>query len=159
MARNEDGREESDVGEAVVRSVAGVFRCDGPKPRMGLTGTALGTLVLTRRHLMFLADRGGALDRRVRSSGADDVRTGLGSVERPAVDLQALHNPGSFAIPLGHVDGARAARRLDRTAYLALRLRDVDDDHHELTFMAEDGMPDAPGWARTIETARQAARR
>lgn len=56
------------VDEKVLRSEAGVHRWDGPKARVTVAGTARGTLLVTDRHLVFLAQSGGGLGRRVRSS-------------------------------------------------------------------------------------------
>lgn len=163
------------MDEQVLRSETGVHRWDGPKARVTVAGTARGTLLVTDRHLVFLAQSGGGLGRRVRSSdlgvlsgapgGADRADNAGEAGDGPAVgghgafDLRALAHPASFAVPLDHIDEARAARRLDRTAYLALRLRDVHGAGHEFAVMGPSGMPDAPGWARTIEVARTLARR
>ncbi len=162
------------MDENVLRSEPGVHRWDGPKARVALVGTAEGTLLLTDRHLVFLAVCGGPLGRHVRSSdvgallgiphgggagGADDAGDGPAVGGPGAYDLRALAHPASFAVPVDHVDEAWAARRLDRTAYLALRLRDLDGAGHEFAVMRPSGMPDAPGWARTIEVARSLARR
>ena len=164
------------MDENVLRSEPGVHRWDGPKARVTLAGTAQGTLLLTDRHLIFLAVGGGALGRHVRSSdvgalleaprvdGAGGAADAHDAGDGPAVggpgayDLRALAHPASFAVPVDHLDEAWAARRLDRTAYLALRLRDLDGAGHEFAVMRPSGMPDAPGWARSIEVARTLAR-
>jgi hypothetical protein len=146
-----------DGQENVVRSETEVYRWEGPKAKMTLAGTMLGTLVLTDRNLLFLSSGGNDLGRRLRSAAVGGGLAGeLAARRTGGLDLSALDNPGSFAIPLDHVDEARAASRWDRTKYLTLRLRDVDGVHHEFALMRKMGMPDVRGWAESIETARAA---
>jgi hypothetical protein len=161
-AADRDGRQrrERDVDETVVRGETEVYRWDGPKAKMTLSGTMLGTLVLTDRHLMFLSTGGNDLGRRLRSAVVGGALAGhLAATTTGALDMRALDNPGSFAIPLDHVDEARAASRWDRTKYLALRLRDADEAPFEFALMRKMGMPDVTGWAQSIQTARGAIRR
>jgi hypothetical protein len=149
-----------DGDESVVRSETEVYRWEGPKAKMTLAGTMLGALVLTDRHLLFLSLGGNDMGRRLRSAAVGGALAGeLAARPTGGLDLSALGNPGSFAIPLDRVDEARGASRWDRTKYLALRLRDVDGAHHEFALMRKLGMPDAPEWAAAIEAARASVRR
>jgi hypothetical protein len=148
------------VDENVVRSETEVYRWEGPKAKATLSGSMLGTLVLTDQHLMFLSTGGNDLGRRVRSSLVGGALGGqLAGGRTGHLDLDALENPGSFAVALGQVDEARAARRWDRTKFLAVRLRDADGSPFEFAFMPKMGMPDVQGWADAVEAARQAIRR
>ncbi|HLM62933.1 MAG TPA: hypothetical protein VK306_01430 [Acidimicrobiales bacterium] len=147
------------MDETVVRHETEVCRWDGPKAKMTLSGTMLGTLVLTDRHLMFLSTGGNDMGRRMRSATIGGALGGeLAATRTGTLDLRALGNAGSFAIPLDHVDEARAASRWDRTKYLALRLRDADEAPFEFAFMGKTGMRDVKGWEQSIETAMGAIR-
>ncbi|HKH06804.1 MAG TPA: hypothetical protein VKA65_16665 [Acidimicrobiales bacterium] len=147
------------MDETVVRSETEVYRWDGPKAKTTILGTMLGTLVLTDRHLLFLSTGGNDLGRRLRSAAIGSALAGdLAGRTTGGLDLQALDNPGSFAIPLEQVDEARMASRLDRTKYLAVRLRDGDGAPFEFALMRKVGMPDVTGWARSVEVARSALR-
>jgi hypothetical protein len=145
------------VDETVVRQVTEVYRWDGPKAKMTLSGTMLGTLVLTGGHLLFLSTGGNDMGRRLRSAALGGQLAGeLAATRTGALDLSALDAPGSFAIPLAQVDEARAASRWDRTKFLAVRLRDGGGAPFEFAFMRKMGMPDVKGWAQAIEEARRA---
>lgn len=145
------------MDETVVRQETEVYRWDGAKAKMTLAGTMLGTLVLTGGHLLFLSTGGNDMGRRLRSAALGGALAGeLAGARTGALDLTALDEPGSFAIPLGQVDEARAASRWDRTKFLAVRLRDGDGTPFEFAFMRKMGMPDVKGWAQAIEEARRA---
>lgn len=145
------------MDETVVRRETEVYRWDGPKAKMTLAGTMLGSLVLTGDHLLFLSTGGNDMGRRLRSAVIGGQLAGeLAATGTGGLDLAALDAPGSFAIPLAQVDEARAASRWDRTKFLALRLRDGDGTPFEFAFMRKMGMPDVKGWAQAIEGARRA---
>jgi len=147
------------VGETVVRSESEVYRWEGPKARMTLSGTMLGTLVLTDERLLFLSTGGNDAARRVRAAALGGALAGeLAASRTGALDLSALDAPGSFAVPLDQVAGARAARRWDATKYLSVDLHDRGAPV-ACALMRKMGMPDAAGWAAGIEEARRAAQR
>jgi hypothetical protein len=146
------------VDEHVLRSESEVYCWDGPKARMTLAGSNLGNLVLTDRTLLFLSVGGNDMGRRIRSAVVGGALAGeLAALRTGGLDLAALDNPGSFAVRLGAVDEARASRRWDGTRYLALRLRDGAGAPFECALMRKAGMPDAAGWAGSVDAARAAA--
>jgi hypothetical protein len=146
--------------ERVIRSETEVYRWDGPKAAMSLQGTRLGTLVLTDRHLLFLSTGGNDLGGRLAPAVLGGAVGGEpAAVSSGSLDLGVLANPGSFAVPVHHVDEARAACRWDRTTYLSLRLRDGDEAPFEVALMRKTGMPSAKGWALSLDAARATARR
>ena len=105
-----------DAEESVVRAEAGVYRWEGPKAKMTLAGTLLGALVLTNRNLLYLSTGGNHMGRRLRSAAVGGAVAGeLAALPTGGLDLAALGNPGSFAIPLDHVDEALSLRRRDTT--------------------------------------------
>ena len=137
------------MDETVTRRETEIYRWDGPKAKMTLSGTMLGTLVLTGDHLLFLSTGGNDMGRRLRSAAIGGQLAGdLFAKKTGGLDLAALDNPGSFAIPLGQVDEARAASRWDRTKFLAVRLWYIRELVHTssstLVYRAErelDGQP------------------
>jgi hypothetical protein len=145
------------VDETVVRTTTEVYRWEGAKAKMTLSGTMLGTLVLTGGHLLFLSTGGNDMGRRLRSAVIGGALGGeLAGVRTGGLDVSALEAPGSFAIPVDQVDEARAASRWDRTKFLAVRLRDADGAPFEFAFMRKMGMPDVKAWAQDIEATRGA---
>jgi hypothetical protein len=148
------------VDDQLLRSETEVYCWDGPKAKMTLAGSHLGTLVMTGRHLLFLSSGGNDMGRRVRSAMVGGALAGeLATLSTGSLDMRALDNPGSFAVPLHQVDEARPARRWDRTKYLTLRLRAADGSPAEFALMCKMGMPDVKGWAHDLDTARAAGRR
>jgi hypothetical protein len=150
---------EDTVDGHVLRSETEVYCWDGAKARTTLAGSNLGSLVLTDRTLLFLSTGGNDVGRRIRSAAVGGTLAGeLAALRTGGLDVAALDNPGSFAVPLHDIDEARASRRWDRTCYLALRLRAADGAPFECALMRKLGMPDAENWAESIDAARAAAK-
>ncbi len=145
--------------DRVLRSETDVYCWDGPKPKMTLAGAQLGTLVLTELHLLFLCASSYYLGRRSRTATVGGALSGEQVVdETGTLDLSALVNSGSFAVPLHRVDEVRPATRWDRTKYLSLWLRDGSGAPFACALMGRLSMPDAQGWAQNVGNARAAAR-
>jgi hypothetical protein len=145
--------------DRVLRSEIDVYCWDGPKPKMTLAGAQLGTLVLTERYLLFLCTSACYLGRRSCTATIDALSGEPVADETGTLDVSALVNSGSFAVPLHRVDEARPAMRWDRTKYLSLWLRDDSGAPFACALTGRLSMPDPQGWAQNVGNARAAAYR
>lgn len=131
------------------------------KAGMSILGAPLGQLLLTHERLLFLSAGTSGVPRRVAATLALGVvgHALFGKTPTGSLDLSALANEGSLAIPLVDVLEVAVGRRLEVTSFLRVRYLDPTRTEREVSFAPEFGWRkgEAEGWASAIDQARAAA--
>jgi hypothetical protein len=131
------------------------------KAGMCILGAPVGQLLLTRERLLFLSAGTSGVPRRVAATLALGVvgHALFGKTPTEALDLSALANEGSQAIPLVDLLEVDVGRRLEVTSYLRVRFLLPDRTEFEVSFAPEFGWRkgEAETWASAIDQARASA--
>lgn len=139
------------------------------RPGFSIFGSYTGRVVLTSTRLMFLSTGGSGAGRRLLAAGTLGAVGSLlfGQTPTSDLDLSALADEGSLAVPLGRITQGLAQRRCDCTNYVGVQYAKEDGagsagseggEIAECAFMPKDGIawPGAATWASKLDEARAA---
>ena len=135
------------------------------RPGFSIFGSYTGRVVLTSARLMFLSTGGSGVERRLAAGTLGVVGTLVfGQMSTRELDLSALADEGSLAVPLGRITQGSAQRRCDCTNYVGVQYAKEDGagseggEIAECAFMPKDGIawPGAAMWASKLDEARAA---
>lgn len=146
------------VEEVVLKTLDSVYAWPKPKAGMSLTGAKVGQLMLTDQRLLFLSTGTSGLAKALTAQLLLGTVGSLvfGRTKTSELDLSALENEGSFAVPLGNVEDIATKKRWDFAMYLTLRFRDDNGETQHRALMTKTGFQYAKfrEWASDVLEAR-----
>lgn len=145
-----------DTEETVLVGADDFFAWRRPKPKMSILGAHVGRLIVTSRQILFLSTgTSGAGRAMLAALGGPIVSWTLGRTRTDELDLSALENEGSLAVPLLEMTAIEMRRRWDFASYLTL----TTTARHELppacAFMTKIGF-NRDELARIVSVAQKA---
>jgi len=137
--------------EHVLAVADGIYRWDGPKRKATLLSGTLGRLVLTDQRLLFLSSgKHDVTVGKVLAGARGNHLQGSRTDRTDRLDITALGNPGSIAVPLEQIC----------TAELKGMFKFLSVSHGDgaSAFAPKNGgMPNGRGWVELIGQARATA--
>jgi hypothetical protein len=130
------------------------------RPGFSIFGSFTGRVVLTSTRLLFLSSGGSGAGRRLLIAATLGPAGSLlwGQTPTADLDLGALADEGSAAIPLGAITNHAAQRRCDCATYVAVQYEKDKGTVAEVAFMPKNSVAwrGAQDWASRIDQARAA---
>jgi hypothetical protein len=112
-----------------------------PKPGATLIGTYIGRLLLTERRLLFLSAGTSGLTKAALAGllGGPLIAAAFGRTRTSELNLKALENEGSLAVPLANIKACRVTRRWDFSSYLTVETNEKGGAPPAFSFMTKLG--------------------
>lgn len=155
-------RREDDERELVLFEQDDLQLWHARRPGFSIFGSFTGRVVLTSTRLLFLSTGGSGAGRRLLLAATLGPVGSLvwGQTPTADLDLSALADEGSAAVPLGAITTHSAQRRCDCATYVGVQYdkEKAKGDIAELAFMPKNSVAwsGAQEWAHRIDQARAA---
>ncbi len=115
--------------EETVLYISDNMRCwNSAKPGFWKWGTHLGRIMVTNQRFLFLSSGGSKMGSILTAGLLAGPLLGpllIGKSLTNDLEVEALKNEGSFAVPLGEIKELKAVRRWDLAAYLSIEYGDI----------------------------------
>jgi len=130
-----------DEPETLLSAADDFFAWLRPKPGMSIFGAHVGRLLLSSRRLLFLSTGTSGAGRAALTAaiGGPILSMTIGRTRTDELDLGALQNEGSLAVPLLETTSLEVRRRWDLANYLTLVTTAAQDLPPAVAFMTKVG--------------------